>query len=68
MGPEFKPIAGAQGWQVSNPSVLSMAPLLASLAIIQRAGMWPHQPGENHPLNFPGQIGAASPGGEKELR
>jgi kynureninase len=39
MGPEFKPIAGAQGWQISNPSVLSMAPLLASLAIIQRAGI-----------------------------
>ncbi len=38
MGPEFSPIAGAQGWQVSNPSVLSMAPLLASLATIQQAG------------------------------
>ena len=39
MGPEFRPIAGAQGWQISNPSVLSMAPLLASLAIIQQAGI-----------------------------
>jgi kynureninase len=38
MGPEFRPIAGAQGWQISNPSVLSMAPLLASLAVIQQAG------------------------------
>ena len=38
MGPEFRPIAGAQGWQISNPSVLSMAPLLASLATIQQAG------------------------------
>jgi kynureninase len=39
MGPEFSPIAGAQGWQVSNPPVLSTAPLLASLDIFQRAGI-----------------------------
>jgi kynureninase len=39
MGPEFNPVAGAQGWQISNPPVLSMAPLLASLDIFQRAGI-----------------------------
>jgi len=39
MGPEFSPIAGAQGWQVSNPPVLSSAPLLASLEIFRRAGI-----------------------------
>jgi len=37
MGPEFTPMAGAQGWQISNPSVMSAAPLLASLEIFRRA-------------------------------
>jgi kynureninase len=37
--PQFRAIAGAQGWQLSNPPVLAMAPLLASLEIFSAAGM-----------------------------
>ncbi|MDP8985248.1 MAG: kynureninase [Pseudomonadota bacterium] len=39
MLPQFTPIAGAAGWQVSNPPILSTAPLLASLDIFKRADM-----------------------------
>jgi kynureninase len=37
--PQFDPIDGARGWQISNSSILSIAPLLASLEIFQRAGI-----------------------------
>jgi kynureninase len=39
MGPEFHPAFGAAGWQVSNPPIFSTAPLLASLALFEAAGL-----------------------------
>lgn len=39
MGPEFVPMTGAEGWQLSNPSVFGLAPLLASLEVFSEAGM-----------------------------
>lgn len=39
MGPEFIPLAGAEGWQISNPPIFQMAALRASLAIFHEAGM-----------------------------
>jgi kynureninase len=38
LNPEFVPVASADGWQISNPPIFSMAPLLASLAIFDEAG------------------------------
>jgi len=39
MGPNFNPIPGAEGWQLSNPPILQMAAFRASLEIFDEVGM-----------------------------
>jgi kynureninase len=39
MEPEFDPVLGADGWQVSNLPVLSLAPYLASVEMFAEVGM-----------------------------
>ncbi|MFQ5707731.1 MAG: kynureninase [bacterium] len=39
MGPDFDPIPGAEGWQLSNPSILPLAAMRASLEIFDQVGM-----------------------------
>ncbi len=39
MGPRFQPMQGAEGWQLSNPSIVSLAVLRASMEIFHEAGM-----------------------------
>jgi len=39
MGPDFQAMPGADGWQLSNPSIVSLAVLRASMDIFHEAGM-----------------------------
>jgi kynureninase len=39
MGRKFQPMSGADGWQLSNPSILSLAVLRASMDIFHEASM-----------------------------
>ena len=37
--PDFLPRPGADGWQISNPSILAMVPVKASLDLFDEVGM-----------------------------
>ena len=39
MEPEFQAMSGAEGWQLSNPPILALAPLRASMEIFSEASM-----------------------------
>jgi kynureninase len=39
METEFDPIEGVEGWQISNPTLLSLAPYLASIEMFDEVGM-----------------------------
>ncbi|HUR98801.1 MAG TPA: kynureninase [Pyrinomonadaceae bacterium] len=39
MASEFRPMRGAEGWQISNPPIFQMAALRASLEIFDQVGM-----------------------------
>lgn len=39
MGPDFHPMPGAEGWQLSNPPIFALSPLRAAMEIFSEAGM-----------------------------
>ncbi|NNE27600.1 MAG: kynureninase [Saprospiraceae bacterium] len=39
MGPVFEPMAGAEAWQLSNPPILPLAAMRASMELFDEAGM-----------------------------
>jgi len=39
MGPDFRPAAGAEGWQIGTPSIIATAPVIASLEHFAAVGL-----------------------------
>jgi kynureninase len=39
MARKFRPAEGAERWQVSNPPILALAPIVASLGLFEEAGI-----------------------------
>ncbi len=39
MGPDFHPIPGAEGWQLSNPPILSLVAVKTAIEVFDRVGM-----------------------------
>jgi kynureninase len=39
MGRSFEPAAGVERWQLSNPPILALAPVIASLTLFEEAGL-----------------------------
>jgi kynureninase len=39
MRPDFEPAEGAEAWQMSNPPILALAPVVASLQLFEAAGI-----------------------------
>lgn len=59
MGPEFDPAPGAAGWQLSNPPILPLAALRASLDVFDAAGMDALRAKSERLTGFLGEILAA---------
>ena len=64
---DFVPQPGAAGWQISNPPVLAMAPLLASLEIFDEAGLSALRDKSRRLTGYLRFLLEASPQGEFEI-
>ena len=67
MPPTFQPIRGAEGWQLSNPPILQLAALRASMELFDRAGMAALRRKSLALAAFLGQFLAELPAGQVEI-